>query len=442
MPVQAATYRITLGTYTQTISEAFEKTIGTAILLYPLLDLSKHLSDSASIGLALPLSFLVFGLATAVTQFILIYSKSKREANSENKSDTQLIYYFTNKYVFVNIITRIAALAEGCTAAAAIVRFALKLELTSLGKLLGLGFDTFLMVIFGILIGFSRYKKINAVDSQESRNELKERRIKMGLPTSSTQFNGSHNKIVRSIRKIDSKLTNWLSYQVTPNMENFLNILGPYLFYKDLSENLPDSAKPYLLVCCILLAVIASFGEYCAQLQDSKWYRENARHMYGNEAADSWKHTPYGLGKVVLGIAKTPGHVAGLFGCDQTKWIYNAIKISKIVGYAALIGAVPFELYKVIAGETSKPGLIFSILMTPFFLTVGALAGRGQCQARDTGLRNISAYLAHCIGAKRTRLPVPENYKPEGILLLQDNKDTDNFESVASMASKAYCMAG
>ena len=164
------TYPVTLGTYSQTLGEVTEKTIGPAILLFPLLQFGS-LSTSQNILLALSLSFATFGMATALTQFTLIYAKSKREDNSEHKEDTLIIRALCNFPHTINFMTTFAAIAEGITAAAAIVRFGLKATISPVGKLFNDKFDYFLMILFAVGAFYSRYKKINYVDAQEARNE-------------------------------------------------------------------------------------------------------------------------------------------------------------------------------------------------------------------------------------------------------------------------------
>ena len=221
------------------------------------------------------------------------------------------------------------------------------------------------------------------------------------------------------------------------------------MFYEDVSQFMPRQFNEVLLGISFILMLVSCFGEYCAQLQDSKWYRENVYRTYGKEEVDQWTHHPYWFGTVLLEIAKLPGRLALLFpNTDPATWIYNGIKISKVMGYVALVGAAPFELYKVIQGETSHPEMPAGIGMAIVGMIVGFFAGRGQCFARDTGLRNISAYLAYILNAKnsRLRIPTPEGHRqwPGLWCVPHDNTPVHTMRDIThevSIATETYKLA-
>lgn len=170
-------YPITPGTYAQTIGEIVEKTLGVAILTYTIMDVAANVDPKKGITGALIYSLLLFGTATAITQFTLIYTKSKREAEAEEKKDTFIIRFLTKHTKVTTIATYLAAAAEGLGAAAAIIRFGLKANLAFGDNNASQKSVATLTIVAAVLALYSRYKKINYVDAQEVRNEYEMRHV-------------------------------------------------------------------------------------------------------------------------------------------------------------------------------------------------------------------------------------------------------------------------
>jgi hypothetical protein len=362
----------------------------------------------------------IVSIPVIVTQFILTYSKL-HPGNHSKRDNIDLMIFLTRRGKFSRWMLVLSPLIEGLSVAAMMIFYSYSLELNTLinsKKTLKAIICTCAAFAF-----FARYQMKHIADSREALSEINQRRDALGLPKLSP---------LKTIWP--AALTNHLSYQLSPNLENLYHFISPHIIYNLLSQYADIENKIHLKILFLLWIGISSFGEYLCQLDDSRCFREQGIKAYSAPVVNAWHHLPRLISQPRINAPKIIAKIAQRFkNTDPTVWIYNSIRASKIAANMALTGVLPLIVCQLTSALGASIDNSAAIPLVLLGMTVGFFSGRIQCEIRDTALRNIAVYLAATLGARSTALYIPQ---PE-----QTSRPIVGLSFQADAANAAYRLA-